>query len=133
MRIILKVLKLSRETYLFKSDSEIDVNNLAGNIIQENVRYMPIPQAQYMSNNRGRCHAPGVLQPHGEPGNRSLVSLCEVVAHDRLKLFFEKLEMLDKGFVIGFQGWCQFFLFFAKLVESLVGRQVVGPISGALD
>lgn len=86
-----------------------------------------------MANNGGCRHTPGILQPHGEPGYRGLMCLCEVVAHDRLKLFFDKFEMLDKGFMVGFYGRCQLILLFAKQLASFVERQIFGPVSSALD
>ena len=77
------------KTHIFKDDSEVDMYQLATFRINEDVRAMPISNAQYPADHG--CHRDGsnVVQTHGEPGHGIFVPFGEKVAHDWMEVLHE--------------------------------------------
>lgn len=86
-----------------------------------------------MANNGGCGYTPGIFQPHGEPGYRGFVDFCEIVAHDRLELCFDKFEIFYKSCFFSFSTLVGFFLCIAEQFKNGRVRQVLGAISSAVE
>jgi hypothetical protein len=73
-------------TYLIEGYAKVNVNDLATSVIYQDIRDVPIPKTQTVSDNRCRRNASRIVQTHGEPRYRCLVLFGEVMSHYRFKL-----------------------------------------------
>ena len=70
------------------------MNQLSSSLIQQDVREVSISQTDDVSDHGGCRDASSVVEPHGEPRHRILVSFGEVVSEDGLELLLEGGEFV---------------------------------------
>jgi len=81
-------------TYILENDSEINMNQLSGQFINQDIGAMSIANTQYVADDTGNSYTPSVIQSHREPSHGFAMLFGKVVSHDR----FELLHELDVSF-----------------------------------
>jgi len=56
-----------KKTYLFKCNTEINVNDLACAAVYKDIRYMPVSQTKDVPDDGCSCNAPRIIKSHGKP------------------------------------------------------------------
>lgn len=77
------------KAYIFKDNPEINVNQLSGHLVDENIRTVSIPDTEYMTNNTSHSYTSSIVQSHREPRHWLAMLFGKVVPHDRLELLHE--------------------------------------------
>lgn len=84
---------------LVKRNAKVDVHKLAGVVVDEDVRTVPVAEADHVPDNGRHCDTARILEPHRKPRQRLQVLLGEEVAHDRVEMGHALLVGFDDRFV----------------------------------
>ena len=80
-------------TYLLERHSQINVYDLSGLFIQQNIVPMSVSESKDMTQNRYSCSTSSVCKPGGVPLIWSVESVHEEELHHRLKMLHNLLEL----------------------------------------
>lgn len=81
-------------THVFKDNTEIDMHQLAGQLINEDVRTMPIAYPQHVANDTRDSHTAGIVQAHAKPRHGLTVSFGKEMPHDGSEASHQVVEFL---------------------------------------
>lgn len=71
---------LDDSTHVVQRNSQVDMHDFAGPLVEEHVVRVPIAEAHYVARDAARCDAAHVAEAHCEPGRRVLMALVECEA-----------------------------------------------------
>lgn len=83
-------------TYVVQCNSEVDVHDFAGPLVEEHIVRVAITEAHYVARDAARCHAARVAEAHREPGRRVFVALVECEAQHWPNLLAKRREGLQQ-------------------------------------
>jgi hypothetical protein len=92
--ILARYLPLYCITYILENDSEIDMNQLSSQFINQDIGAMSISNTQYMSDDTSHSYTSRIVQSHREPSHGLAMLFGKVVSHD----WFELLHKLHISF-----------------------------------
>ena len=81
-------------TYILENDSEINMNQLSSQFINQDIGAMSIPNTKNMTDDTSHSDTSRIIQSHGKPSHGFAMFFGKVMSHDR----FELLHELDVSF-----------------------------------
>jgi len=91
----------TKKTYLFEGDTKIDVNEFSCRFVDEDIGDVTVSESENVTDHRGCCDTPRVVESHLEPKRRYLLSFPEEVAHDRRHLLQQPVESRELQLPLG--------------------------------